>query len=122
MPDSEKYERFEMELKEFREILIRIEKRLTGDMSSNEPGLLEDMRTLKRDVKFIESNIQSINTTISGIQGVNAQEHINTLNTEVKELKEKIGHLYRDKYVFYGAMSVLIILGQKLLDWIVGKL
>ena len=119
--DTTRFDKFDMELSEFKTILIRIEKRLTGDMASNEPGLLEDVRTLKKDVQHIETNIQHINTAITAIQGVNAQQHINNLNGEVSVLKEKIDKLYKEKYVFYGICLVIIFFAEKLTGWFLGK-
>lgn len=121
MADTDRLEKFDMELKEFKDILIRIEKRLTGDISSSEPGLLEDVRTLKTDVKNIDKEIESLNKTLKTIENINAQEHINTLNDDVKTLKEKIDRLYKDKYIAYGVILVLLAIGEKLFSWLMGK-
>lgn len=96
-------------------ILKKIEKRLVGDIESNVPGLLDDVRQLKLQTEKNEQHIAKLTNELELI--TKKVEIYSSFSKDIETLKSVVDSLNKNKWLIQGGLIVVgIIIGK--IDWI----
>jgi hypothetical protein len=93
------------------QILQKIEKRLIGNLEEDKPGLIDDVRVLRK-------TMESIDTRIMNIERANLINRIQTLETEIQSLSTKVAELTKYRFMVYGGILVVAFIFNKAWDYI----
>ncbi len=97
--------------KQILEGLLRIERRLVGNIEEDKPGLLDDMRFLRRTV-------ESIDAKVILIEKINMQARIEALENDLKVIKEKVDDLNKYRLILYGGIIVAVFAIEKVWSYL----
>lgn len=90
---------------EILDILNKIKDRLMGQLNSESPGLISDVKSLKDSEKITQSQLKSIDENIQEIRK-NQSLRIN-FEDEMKVIKKEIEKIKKLSYVLYGSFIVI---------------
>ena len=104
---SDRTDKLEANQDEILSVLKKIEKRLIGNIEEDKPGLIDDMRALRRTV-------ESIDTRMIMLEKSDMVSRVAHLEETAKDLSTKVENLNKYKLMAYGGIVVGVFLLEKL--------
>lgn len=104
-------EMLESKQEQILQILQKIEKRLIGDLENDKPGLIDDIRVLRKMMEQIDGRIMSI-------ERANLINRIQTLEVEHQALASKVAELNKYRFMVYGGILVAAFILNKAWDYL----
>jgi len=96
------------------DVLEKIEKRLIGNIEEDTPGIVDDMRALRR-------SMESIDIRLISMERANVQGRVDALEQNLKITNEKVEELNKYRFVLYGGIAVAVFLLTKAWEYLIGK-
>lgn len=96
------------------DILHKIEKRLIGDIEADAPGIVDDLRVLRRTTESIDSRLIALEKT-------NVQARVDFLEKNVPTVVAKVEELNKYRFVLYGGIAVAAFIFTKFWELMMGK-